>query len=87
MLTVDTIKIGEKPHFVIIMNDITESREIERELMNIVSDERRRIGQDLHDDLGQTLTGVTFLVQTLRQEVRASRTRRKRPSEKSATWS
>lgn len=52
------------------MNDITESREIERELMNIVSDERRRIGQDLHDDLGQTLTGVTFLVQTLRQELK-----------------
>jgi PAS domain S-box-containing protein len=68
LLTVDTIKIGEKPHFVIIMNDITETRQMEREMMNIVGDERRRIGQDLHDDLGQTLTGVAFLVQTLRQE-------------------
>ena len=69
LLTADMIKIGEKPHFVIIMNDITETREMEREMMNIVGDERRRIGQDLHDDLGQTLTGVAFLIQTLRQEV------------------
>lgn len=49
--------------------DITETREIEREMMNIVGDERRRIGQDLHDDLGQTLTGVAFLAQTLRKNI------------------
>jgi two-component system CheB/CheR fusion protein len=31
--------------------------------------ERRRIGQDLHDDLGQQLTGISFLSQALRQQV------------------
>ncbi len=67
--SVETIDIGDSPHIVAIVNDITETRKIERELMNIVSDERRRIGQDLHDDLGQTLTGVAFLVQTLQQEL------------------
>jgi PAS domain S-box-containing protein len=69
-LTIDTVDIDGIPHFVVIANDITETREIEREMMNMVSEERRHIGQDLHDDLGQTLTGVAFLVQTLRQELK-----------------
>lgn len=71
-LTMDTVDIDGVSHFVVIADDITETREIEREMMNVVSEERRHIGQDLHDDLGQTLTGVAFLVQTLRQELENS---------------
>ena len=38
---------------------------IEREILDSVSQEQRRIGQDLHDGLGQELTGLGFLAASL----------------------
>ncbi|MBI4697403.1 MAG: PAS domain S-box protein, partial [Nitrospirae bacterium] len=43
-----------------IIRDITEQRDLEKELITIEERERRRIGQDLHDGLGQLLTGISF---------------------------
>jgi len=40
--------------------DITERRELEREVLEIGDRERQRIGQDLHDGLGQELTAQDF---------------------------
>lgn len=68
-VTVERVDFDETPHYFTIIDDITETRETDREVMTAVTEERRRIGQDLHDDLGQTLTGVSFLVQGLRQEL------------------
>lgn len=41
-----------------LIRDITERRVLEREVLRIAEAERRRIGQDLHDGLGQELTAV-----------------------------
>jgi PAS domain S-box-containing protein len=41
-----------------LVRDITERRVLEREVLRIAEAERRRIGQDLHDGLGQELTAV-----------------------------
>ncbi len=41
--------------------DVTDRKRLEREVSNIATREQRRIGQDLHDSLGQQLTGVAFL--------------------------
>lgn len=45
--------------------DITKRRELERELLNIIERERQRTGQELHDSIGQQLTGIAFMVETL----------------------
>ena len=45
--------------------DITERKKLEKEVLEISETERRRIGRDLHDTLGQTLTGLVFLIQGL----------------------
>ncbi|RJQ54037.1 MAG: PAS domain-containing sensor histidine kinase [Nitrospiraceae bacterium] len=45
--------------------DITEHKQLERSLIGIEERERRRIGQDLHDGLGQLLTGIAFQVRGL----------------------
>jgi two-component system CheB/CheR fusion protein len=45
--------------------DITEHRRLEREILEISDREQRRIGRDLHDGLGQHLTGLELLNQTL----------------------
>ena len=41
-----------------LVRDISERRVLEREVLRIAEAERRRIGQDLHDGLGQELTAV-----------------------------
>ena len=48
------------------VNQKTLERQLfEREIQDSVSQEQRRIGQDLHDGLGQELTGLGFLAASL----------------------
>ena len=50
------------PNYIIATGiDITEREQLERALLEISAREQRRIGQDLHDGLGQHLTGVAFM--------------------------
>ncbi len=48
-----------------IARDITEHKTLQREVLEIAALEQRRIGQDLHDGIGQELTGLTMLTQRL----------------------
>jgi PAS domain S-box-containing protein len=41
--------------------DITERKRLEKTILEISDREQRRIGQDLHDGLGQHLTGIAFM--------------------------
>ena len=41
--------------------DITERVEMERRLVTVLEDQQERIGRDLHDSVGQLLTGVRML--------------------------
>ncbi len=56
----------ERKAFVLLtLEDITERRQIEREILTISDREQQRMAQDLHDGLGQQLTAVGFLAQGL----------------------
>lgn len=44
---------------------ISERKRLEHELLEITEKERRRIGLDLHDDLGQKLSGVALMTKGL----------------------
>ncbi len=48
-----------------VVRDITERRQLEHEILRISEAERRSIGQDLHDGLGQMLTGIGLIAQSL----------------------
>ena len=49
--------------------DITDIKRLEREIQQISEKEKRRIGQDLHDGLGQWLTGIACMVKTMEQKL------------------
>lgn len=54
---------------VAVFRDISERRALEKAVLDIAAEEQRRIGQDLHDGIGQELTGLNLyaagLVSTL----------------------
>jgi hypothetical protein len=49
----------------LIARDITDRKKLEREVIEIGNRERVRLGQDLHDSLGQELTGISFKLKAL----------------------
>jgi PAS domain S-box-containing protein len=49
--------------------DITERKALEEAILNISATEQRRIAQDLHDGLGQHLTGIAFMSKVLEQKL------------------
>jgi signal transduction histidine kinase len=52
------------------LRDVLEERKrLETELLEIAENERRRIGFDLHDDLGQKLTGMLLIARALEQRL------------------
>lgn len=51
--------------------DITERKRLEASIAEISSLEQQRIGRDLHDVLGQNLTGMSFLSKILEQKLDA----------------
>ena len=50
-------------------NVIEERKRLENELLEIAENERRRIGFDLHDDLGQKLTGMALMMKGLERKL------------------
>ncbi len=54
-----------------IARDVTEHRALQREVVEVAAGEQRRIGQDLHDGIGQELTGLAMLAHRLAEELAA----------------
>jgi PAS domain S-box-containing protein len=53
--------------------DITERKQLEKAILDISEREQRRIGQDLHDGLGQHLTGIAFMTKVQEQKLKEKR--------------
>jgi signal transduction histidine kinase len=63
-----TIQIGQLVEN--LSNEITARKKVEKAIIEVEERERRRIGHDLHDDLGQRLTGISFKTQGLENRLR-----------------
>ena len=52
-----------------IMQDISERKRLEAEILHISEYEQRRIAEDLHDGVGQQLGGISFLSEALKKNL------------------
>ena len=58
-------KKGATSHVIVTGIDITERKRLEKGILEVSAREQRRIGEDLHDGLGQHLTGIAFMSKVL----------------------
>jgi PAS domain S-box-containing protein len=67
-------EIEDRKLFTGILRDMTDYKRLERDVVETASMEQRRIGQDLHDTVGQELTGVDLMASELGEILRTDPT-------------
>lgn len=55
------------PDIGIQLGHVIRRKELEREIATAIEHEQRRLGSDIHDDVGQELTGMRHLMQSLNE--------------------
>jgi two-component system CheB/CheR fusion protein len=70
-LSVSEVRLANRRIFTGFVRDITERKQLEKEIIEISNREQQRIGQDLHDGLCQELTGIELMCQVLEQKLAA----------------
>ncbi len=60
---------GSIDRVIVVATDLTERLRLQQEVLRVSEQEHARIGSDLHDGVGQTMTGVASLVDALEEEL------------------
>lgn len=71
-LTISDIKWDDSRLFTGIIRNLTAKKNLERRIFEIGNEERRRIGRELHDALGQMLTGIRLLSENLAKKLQVN---------------
>lgn len=64
------------PALIATVQDVTERRRLRREVLQVQEEERRRIGQELHDRVASQLTSARFMLSSLSGRVEEEREER-----------
>jgi PAS domain S-box-containing protein len=52
-----------------LRQEIEQRKRLEKQILNVSEREQRRIGQELHDSIGQQLTGIAFMTKVVEQRL------------------
>ncbi|MDZ7806442.1 MAG: PAS domain S-box protein [Gracilimonas sp.] len=71
-LSLNEIKLGK--HFILtgLIRDLTESRKLEAEILKAAESERLKLGQELHDGVGQMLSAIAMISGNLARKAKAN---------------
>ncbi|HOM28789.1 MAG TPA: PAS domain S-box protein [Deltaproteobacteria bacterium] len=70
-VSAEIITLAGESCIIAAMEDITEKRTLEREILLVGERERQKIGQDLHDDLSPHLIGIEVMSGLLKKRLEA----------------
>lgn len=68
-LSAEMIELWGEPCILAAMEDLTESKRLEREILNISERERQKIAMELHDDLCPQLIGIEVMTRLLEKKL------------------
>lgn len=71
-ISMDKINLEGQVIYATIIRDISDRREMEKKVLEAGDAERKRIGREMHDGLGQMLTGIRMLSESLARKLRAN---------------
>jgi PAS domain S-box-containing protein len=66
------VEVNGEQCILVVVQDVSERKQLESEIIDIANRERRRLGADLHDGLGQELTGISLLLRSFSQRAAVS---------------
>jgi PAS domain S-box-containing protein len=66
------IELSGERKILVVVQDVSERKQLESEIIEIANRERRRLGADLHDGIGQELTGISLMLRSLAKRAGAS---------------
>jgi len=66
---------GEVRHVLCVFTDITERKQLERELLQVATHVQQRVGSDLHEGLAQQISGIAMSLEGLKQRLASLETR------------
>lgn len=58
------------PRVLAVASDVTERKELQRQILEVSTAEQERIGREVHDGIGQQLTALTMLAGALQRRLR-----------------
>jgi PAS domain S-box-containing protein len=62
-------RIRGKDYIQALLHDITDIKSLEQEVITVSEREKRLIGQELHDSLGQQIAGLAFMAKVLENRI------------------
>lgn len=69
LVSADLIDLWNGEYIFVVMEDVTERQQLQESLLDIEEAERRKIGQDIHDDLCPHLIGTEVLANILQRKL------------------
>ena len=66
------IELSAGKRILVVVQDVSERKRLEAQITEIASHERRRLSADLHDGLGQELTGISLMLREPRHSYESS---------------
>lgn len=68
-VTVHRTEAGTPELIQALVRDVTDYRQLQRDVLRAQEEERRRLGQDLHDGVASQLSGISIMLSTATQEL------------------
>lgn len=65
LLSVSPVRFKSSVDYVFTAKNLTEQKRLEKEILKVGDDVQRRVSHDLHDGLGQYLTGILYMCKGL----------------------
>lgn len=71
-LNLNEVELPGGSLFIGLIRDVSKNRELERQILKVAESERLKIGQELHDGVGQMLSAINLMTNNLSRKLKSN---------------